>query len=134
MQVILSVTVMLVDLSLAIKQVTVSVANIVSSFCSEYMGDNFYCNYAGGSLCFNMQVVFSAVHYAHDCFCCSYAGDCLCYSYVGDSLKYITTFYSYLLPTLTFHKIDQKTFKDFISCLHFTTFCEYSFNIKIRRW
>ena len=34
-----------------------------------------------------MQVVFSAVHYAHDCFYFSYVGDCFCYSYVGDSFK-----------------------------------------------
>ena len=34
-----------------------------------------------------MQVVFSAVHYAHDCFDCNYAGDPLFYSYVRDSLK-----------------------------------------------
>ena len=34
-----------------------------------------------------MQVVFSAVHYAHDCFRCNYAGDSLFYSYVGDSFN-----------------------------------------------
>ena len=34
-----------------------------------------------------MQVVFSAVHYAHDYFYCSYAGDCFCCSYVCDSFK-----------------------------------------------
>ena len=34
-----------------------------------------------------MQVVFSAVHYAHDCFYCSYAGESFLYSYVGDSFK-----------------------------------------------
>ena len=44
MQVILSVTVMLADLSVTIMQVTVSVQ------LSEYVGDHFYCNYAGGSL------------------------------------------------------------------------------------
>ena len=32
-----------------------------------------------------MQVVFSAVHYAYDCFHCNYAGDSFFYSYVGDS-------------------------------------------------
>ena len=30
-----------------------------------------------------MQVVFSAVPYAHDCFYCNYAGDCFCGSYVS---------------------------------------------------
>ena len=34
-----------------------------------------------------MQVVFSAVHYAHDCFCCNYADKFFFYSYLGDSLK-----------------------------------------------
>ena len=33
-----------------------------------------------------MQVVFSAVNYAHYCFYCNYAGDFL-YSYVCDSSK-----------------------------------------------
>ena len=33
-----------------------------------------------------MQVVFFAVHYAHDCVYCNYAGDFF-YSYVGDSFK-----------------------------------------------
>ena len=31
-----------------------------------------------------MQVVFSAVHYAHDCFYSNYAGKSFFYSYVGD--------------------------------------------------
>ena len=34
-----------------------------------------------------MQVVLSAVHYAHDCFYCNYAGKSFFYSYVGDSFK-----------------------------------------------
>ena len=34
-----------------------------------------------------MQVVFSAVHDAHDYFDCNYAGEPFFYSYVGDSLK-----------------------------------------------
>ena len=34
-----------------------------------------------------MQVVFSAVRYAHDCFYCNYAGEPFFYGYVGDSLK-----------------------------------------------
>ena len=34
-----------------------------------------------------MQVVFSAVHYAYDCFYCNYAGKSFLYSYVGDSVK-----------------------------------------------
>ena len=34
-----------------------------------------------------VQVVFSAVHYAHDCFYSNYAGEPFFYRYVGDSLK-----------------------------------------------
>ena len=34
-----------------------------------------------------MQVVFSAVHYAHDCFYSIYTGEYFFYSYVGDSFK-----------------------------------------------
>ena len=34
-----------------------------------------------------MQVVFSAVHYAYDCFYCNYAGESFSYSYVGDTFK-----------------------------------------------
>ena len=45
-----------------------------------------------------MQVGFSAVHYAHDCFYCNYTGDSFFDSYVGDS------FFSTWQP-------DQKTFK-----------------------
>ena len=34
-----------------------------------------------------MQVVFSAGHYANDCFHCNYTGSSFFYSYVGDSFK-----------------------------------------------
>ena len=34
-----------------------------------------------------MQLVFSAVHYVHDCFYCNYADEFFFYSYVGDSFK-----------------------------------------------
>ena len=34
-----------------------------------------------------MQVVFSAVHYAHDCFCCTYTGECFYYRYIDDIFK-----------------------------------------------
>ena len=34
-----------------------------------------------------MQVVFSAVHSALDCFYCNYAGESFFYSYAGDSFK-----------------------------------------------
>ena len=60
MQLVYSVTVLLVDLSVAIVQMTVSVTiTYFRSFCSTYAGDsfcrgyvgyNFHCNYADGSL------------------------------------------------------------------------------------
>ena len=34
-----------------------------------------------------MQVVFSAVHYAHDCFYCNYAGESFFYCHVGNGFK-----------------------------------------------
>ena len=34
-----------------------------------------------------VQVVFAAMHYAHDCFYCNYAGDSFFYSHAGDSFK-----------------------------------------------
>ena len=43
MQVTVSVAIMQLDVSAALMQVTVSAANM--------WVDNFYCNYAGGSLC-----------------------------------------------------------------------------------
>ena len=91
---VLSVIGMLVDLSVTIMHVTVSVVMIqlevftapVNSFCSKYAADNFYCNYVDGSLAVT-QVVFSAVHYANECLHCNYAGDSFFYSYVCDSFK-----------------------------------------------
>ena len=80
MLVVVSVTIMLVDhFVAALMQKAVSAA--------ENMGDNFYCNYAVGSLLQIIQVVLSAVLYAHDCFYCHYEDDCFCHSYVGDSFK-----------------------------------------------
>ena len=67
-----------------------------------------------------MQVVFSAVHYAHDCVYCNYAGDFPLY--LCRSQFEVTISYSFLSLTASFHKIDQKTFKDIISVLHLTTF------------
>ena len=67
-----------------------------------------------------MQVVFSAVHYAHDCVYCNYAGDFplkLCRWQFQ-----VTISYSFLYLTASFHKIDLKTFKGIISALHLTTF------------
>ena len=33
------------------------------------------------------EVVFSAVHYAHDCFYCTYTGECFYYRYIDDIFK-----------------------------------------------
>ena len=57
-----------------------------------------------------MQVVFSAVHYAHD--------------------FQVTISYSVLKLTASLQKIDQKTFKSVISGLHFTTFVNILLKIR----
>ena len=51
------------------------------------MVDNFYCNYADEVSVVIMQVVFSAVNCAYNCFYCYYASKPFFYSYAGDSLK-----------------------------------------------
>ena len=80
---LLSVTGMLVDLSLAIMQMTFWCNYAVRSFCSTYAGDSFCSNvrvtiflelYRCEPVAI-MQVVFSVVDYAHDSFYCNYAGD-----------------------------------------------------------
>ena len=60
-------------------QLTVSAANMLATIFIVIMQ-------MGVSVAI-MQVLFSAVHYTHDCFCCNYAGDPFFYSYVGDSFK-----------------------------------------------
>ena len=69
-----------------------------------------------------MQVLFSAVHYAHDYFYCNYTGDCFCCSYVCDNFKqqlYIPFFNWYPF----FIKLTRKNQKaeGILSNLHFTT-------------
>ena len=81
---VLFVTGMLVDRSVAIKQVTVSVAMMqlevfaahmqVTGFAANMWVAVFVIMQMGISVAI-MPVVFSAVHYAHDCFCCNYAGE-----------------------------------------------------------
>ena len=51
------------------------------------MVDNFVAIMQIGLSVAIMQVVFSAVHYAHDNFYCNYAGEPFFYSCIGDSLK-----------------------------------------------
>ena len=76
--VVLSVRVILVDLSVAIMYRAVSVTILQLCFCSTYACDSFRSEYVsdvtfivivqvGVSVAF-MQVLFSAEHYAHDCF------------------------------------------------------------------
>ena len=57
---------MLVDLFVAMIQVTVSVAIMQLEVCGwQFLGDNFYWNYAGESLCCNYAVsIFYSALYA----------------------------------------------------------------------
>ena len=89
MLVVLSATFMLVDIFIAIIQVTVAAAFMQAgeTFCRKYMGNNFFEAMQVGVSVAIMQVVFFTVHYAHDYLYCSYAGDCFCSSYVCDSFK-----------------------------------------------
>ena len=52
------------------------------------MGDNFIEIIHVGVPVAIMQVVLSAVHFAHFYFYCNYTGDCFNCSYVCDSFKY----------------------------------------------
>ena len=61
---------MLVDPFVAFMQVKVSAANMWVTIFFEIMR-------VGVSVAI-MQVIFSAVHYAHDYFYCKYAGDFFC--------------------------------------------------------
>ena len=70
MPVVLSSTIILVDLFVAFMQVKVSAANMWVTIFLEIM-------HVGVSVAM-MQVIFSAVYYAHDYFYCNYAGDCFC--------------------------------------------------------
>ena len=70
MSVVLSSTIMLVDLFVAFMQLKVSGANMWVTIFFEIM-------HVGVSVAI-MQVVFAAVHYAHDYFYCNDAGDCFC--------------------------------------------------------
>ena len=61
-----SVTIMQLEVSGAHMQVTVSVAKLWLTIFVVIMQMGVYVAI--------MQVVFSAVHYVHDCFYCNYAG------------------------------------------------------------
>ena len=84
--VVLSVTCMLVDLSFAIIQVTVSVTiiqlevsaalmQVAVSAANMWVTIFFVIMQMGVAIVAIMQVLFSAVDYAHDSFYCNYAGD-----------------------------------------------------------
>ena len=75
-----------------------------------------------------MQMVYSAVHYAHDWFCCNYAGNGFCYSFVQKFQ--VAILYSFPWHTLLI-KPTKKTFKRYYICCAFHHFCKYSSNIKI---
>ena len=74
MQVAVSVEIMKLEVSAALIQVTVSAANMWVTI--------FIIIIQVGVPVAIMHVVFSAVHYANDCFYCNYAGD-----YVSASFK-----------------------------------------------
>ena len=95
---VIFVTGMLVDLSGAIKQVTASVAimqlnvfgahmQVTVSAAKIWLAIFFVVIIQMGVSVAIMPVVFSAVHYVHDCFYCNYAGESFFYSYVSDSFK-----------------------------------------------
>ena len=97
LEVVLSVTGMLVDLSVTIMQVTVSIAVIQLEVSAAHMqvtvsAANMWVTIfivimqIGVSVAI-MKMVFSAVHYAHGCVYCNYAGNSFFYSSVGYSFK-----------------------------------------------
>ena len=97
MSVVPFTTIMLMDLFVTIMVVTVSVANMqleVSArsmqvkVCATNMWVTIFIEikHKGVSVAI-MQVVFSAVHYAHDYFYCNYAGECFCCCYVCNSFN-----------------------------------------------
>ena len=75
-QVLVYVTGMLVDLFVTIMQVAVSVAVMQLEVSAAHMQVTVSAaNMRVTIFIVIMQVVFSAVHYAHDCVYCNYAGD-----------------------------------------------------------
>ena len=97
MLLVLSATLMLVDLFMAFTKVTV----FVSIMQLEVSATLMPVNISAANTCVTifieimqvgisvatMQVVFSTVHYARDYFYCNYAGGCFCCSHVYDSFK-----------------------------------------------
>ena len=92
------VTHMLVDLFLAIMQVTVSVAimqleifaahtQVIVSAANRWVAIFVVIMQMEVSVAI-LQVVFSAVNYAHDCFYCNYAGKSFFYSHISFIISY----------------------------------------------
>ena len=129
MLVVLSATLMLVDLFVAVMKVTVSVAIMqlevsatltpVTISAVNMWGTIFIDIMQVGVSVAVMQVVFSTVNYAHDYFYCNYAHGSFRCSHVCDSCKqHIYIHFSNWHPF--FIKLTRKM-KSIISSLHFTT-------------
>ena len=73
------ITIMQVTVSVAVMQLEVSAANMWVTIFIVIMQ-------MGASVAI-MQVVFSELHYAHDCVYCNYAGASFFDSCIGDSFK-----------------------------------------------
>ena len=76
MSVVFTATIMLVDLFVAITQVTVSVAIMQLEVSAANMWLTLFIEIMWEPVAV-VQVVSSTVHYAHDDFYCNYAGDFL---------------------------------------------------------
>ena len=122
----------------------VTIMQVLRLYCN-YAGGSFYCSYVGfkktlWSVCYGwgygkaewvtifivfiqvgvsvaiMQVVLSAVH---NCFYCKMQ---VTVSVMAMQVTLSSNNFIFLSLTPTFLKIDRKTFKGIISCLHITTF------------
>ena len=80
MLVTVSVTIMQLEVSILLMQVTVSAANIWVKIFSVIMQVGVCYKYAGG-------IFFSALCTQLFLFYHNYAGDCFCHSYVSDNFK-----------------------------------------------
>ena len=98
-----------------------SAAHAGDSFCCKYVGGIFTVIMWIGVSVAIMQVVFFAVYYACNCFYCNYAGDPFTLQLCRWQFQ-VTFSYSFLYLTASFHKLDQKTFREIMSGWHFTTF------------
>ena len=82
------VTGMLVNLSVAIMQLEVFAAHMQVTVSAANMWVTIFVVVMQMEVSFPIiQVVFSAVHYGHDCFYCNCAGDSFFYIHSGDSFK-----------------------------------------------